>query len=79
MFKVCETECNQCLFSKNRIVSAERVKEVLKNCEKKDAHFICHKASNKDEDICCRGFYDKKTSNLIRIAQRLNAIEFVNP
>lgn len=73
MMKVAEQRCNQCLFGPNKIVSERRKREVLRQCERQDAHFVCHKS----DDICCRGFYDTHTSNLIRIMQRLNGIEFV--
>lgn len=77
MFKVYEKRCDQCLFSKDRIVSAARRVEILRECVGKDTHFICHKASLNGENVCCRGFFDSQTSNLIRIMGRLNAIEFV--
>jgi len=73
VFKVCETKCDQCLFSKDKIVSNARMKEVLAECRSNDSHFICHKT----EDTCCRGFFDTRTSQMIRIAGRLNMIEFV--
>jgi len=75
MFKVCKKRCDQCLFSENRIVSPERAAEVLQECEKKDSHFICHKY----RDVCCKGFYDADpgATNLMRIAGRLGAVEFV--
>ena len=77
-FKVVKERCDQCLFSDNKIVSNSRRKEVLNACRKKDTHFICHKfniAGN--QDVCCKGFYETQTSQMIRIAQRLNAVEFV--
>ncbi len=77
--KVCEKPCDQCLFSKDRIVSAARVREVLADCKRNDSYFICHKASIAGGDVCCRTFYDTRTSNLIRIMQRLNGIKFVDP
>lgn len=76
---VCEKQCDQCLLSPNRVVRKERVADVLKNCRKKDSHFICHKATIAGHEVVCRGFYDSQTSQMIRIAQRLNAIEFVDP
>ena len=77
-FKVMENKCNQCLFSKNKIVSNERRKDILEECKRNDGHFICHKATIAgDEDVCCRGFYDTQSTNLIRIAERLDMIEFV--
>lgn len=79
MFSVCEKACDQCLFSKDRIVSAARVREILSGCAREDKHFTCHKASIAGRDVCCRAFYDTRSTNLIRIARRLNAVRFVNP
>lgn len=75
MFKVMQERCDQCLFSKNKIVSAARKREVLAECARTDSHFICHKTKG----VCCRGFYDRDpgASNLMRIAGRLGAVEFV--
>lgn len=73
MFKVMKERCDQCLFSKDKIVSDARRKQVLAECKRNDSHFICHKTG----DCCCRGFYDTQTSQMIQIAGRLNAIKFV--
>ena len=77
--KVCAKRCDQCLFSENKIVSDRRRKQVLKECAQNDASFECHKATIKGKEVCCRGFYDSNpyTTNLMRIAARLNAVEFV--
>lgn len=72
-FKVCAEPCAQCLFSKDRIVPAARMRQILADCKRDDAHFICHKTDN----VCCKGFYDSRDTNLTRIAQRLNMVEFV--
>lgn len=77
--EVCEGKCDQCLFTKNRIVSAARVREILRECQQNDTHFTCHKATIAGRDVCCKGFYETRTSRLIRIAQRLNMVRFVNP
>jgi hypothetical protein len=79
MFKVCKEPCAQCLFSKNRIVSAKRVKEILTECKRRDIHFVCHKSSMEGGDVCCRTFFDTQNSQMIRIAERLNMVEFVDP
>jgi hypothetical protein len=73
VFKVMEERCDQCLFSKDKIVSDARRTELLTECRRKDIHFICHKS----KDVCCRGFFDTQTSQLMRISGRLNCIEFV--
>lgn len=86
MFKVCETRCDQCLFSKDAIVDSPRRRQVLAECEHEDQHFICHKHGHGDgegglvgENVCCRGFYDRDPgrTNLMRIAARLGMVEFV--
>ena len=78
MLKVCKQECNECLFSENRIVSGKRMKEIIKDCVKNDTHFICHKGTIKNQDIVCGGFYKRFSTNLIRIAGRLGAIKYID-
>jgi hypothetical protein len=78
MLQVKKECCNQCLFTENRIVRPGRMKEILQDCRRTDSHFQCHKATIEGKDVCCRGFYDKQSSNLIRVAQRLNCVEFVD-
>ena len=77
-FKVKKECCGQCLFSENKIVSNKRRQNILSDCRQNDNHFTCHKATIEKEDICCKGFYDSQTSNMIRISQRLNMVEFVD-
>lgn len=77
VFKEC---CKNCLLSEDRIVSSKRAKEIVKDCAEKQTHFICHKATMKgDEEIVCSKFFNTigYKSQMVRIAQRLNALEFV--
>lgn len=80
-FLVTEKQCDQCLMSKDKIVSSERRNEILQQCRESDTHFICHKHTIADENsnVCCRGFYDSNpmATNLMRIALRLNAVKTV--
>lgn len=75
MLKVCSQQCNQCLFSSDRIVPKKRMNEILKQCKQTDSHFVCHKT----EDSVCAGFYESRSTNLIRMMQRLNGIKFCQP
>jgi hypothetical protein len=79
MFKVYSTPCKNCLLSENRIVSPKRAKQIIKECIEEQTHFICHKASMNDEDVCCKTFYDEigYKINKLQIFQRIGAIEFV--
>ena len=77
VFKEC---CKNCLLSEDRIVSSKRAKEIIKDCAESQTHFICHKATmNGDEEVVCKKFFDTigYKSQMVRIAQRLNALEFV--
>jgi hypothetical protein len=80
-FQVYRTKCNECLFSKNKIVSEDRKKEIIEECVKQgnEKHFVCHKASMKNKNVCCRGFYNLYGFRvaIIQIAQRLHFIEFI--
>lgn len=79
MFKVLDKQCDQCLFSKDSIVSDDSRKEILESCKTrgKETYFICHKTKN----TCCKGFYDSGYADkvqLVQVAKRLNLIEFVS-
>ena len=77
--KVFKENCENCLLSVNSIVSPKRRKEIIKNCTENQTHFICHKASMNNEDVCCKTFYDKlgQHSQMIRIAERLGCVDFI--
>jgi hypothetical protein len=79
-FPVSKRCCSECLFSNNKVVSDPAKREILAECAQHDTHFICHKATAKGQDICCRGFYDQNhdATQLMRIARLLGAIRFVD-
>jgi len=79
MLKVYKDCCKNCLLSPDSIVSPKRRKEIINTCAKKQSYFICHKASMDNKEVVCKTFYDTlgHISQMVRIAQRLNAIEEV--
>lgn len=84
MLEVQKKNCNQCLFTKNRIVTAKRAAHYVADCLKRDTFFVCHKAQTSDQykgdgQLVCRGFWDKHGGQfqLGRIAARLGAVKFV--
>lgn len=77
MFEVKNKCCNQCLFSKNKIVSDKRKEELLENIWD-TWHFICHKATIEWKDICCKWFYDNVKNQKIRMAERLWIVDLVD-
>lgn len=80
MLKVYKECCKNCLLSPDAIVSPGRVKQIVQYCAKNQTHFQCHKATMNGEDILCKTFFDKlgHKSQMVRIAERLNMIEFVD-
>lgn len=77
--KVFSTQCKNCLLSPDRIVSAKIAKEIIQNCAKNQTHFVCHKASMKKQDVCCKGFFDNfgHLAKNIQLAKWLDVIEWV--
>lgn len=78
MLKVKKECCGKCLFGKNKIVSNERKKDILKGCLQEDNHFICHEATIEKKEVVCAEFYKRQSSQMIRISQRLGMIEMVD-
>lgn len=73
-FKVMSERCNQCLFGENKIVSNARRSQIIREIQRKDNHFVCHKTN----DVACRGDWDQfGCGQMGRIAGRLGAVEFV--
>lgn len=73
--KVMQKRCAECLFSNARIVSQERMNELLATCKRTGRYFSCHKSTIIGEDYCCRGFYDQDSPLLALGKVRL--VEFV--
>lgn len=51
-------KCSQCLTTRNRIVTGERAAELVRACREEHAHFHCHKGSQVDRNVHCRGVHD---------------------
>jgi hypothetical protein len=80
-YEVCERQCSQCLFSPNRIVSVERMQELLRITQRRadETDFECHKGTLAGRRIVCRGFYDTYPdhSQRMQVAGRLGLVRFV--
>jgi len=79
VFEVMERQCSQCLFSDKKIVSKIRMREILRECEKKGIEFQCHKGTIEGKVICCKGFWDtyKMSNRKLRMAEALKVVRFV--
>jgi len=71
--------CNQCLFTKNKIVSDAHKDNILKDCKENNNHFECHKATIKGVKGTCRAFYDQHTNPAISaMLEDVGEVEFVD-
>lgn len=57
-YELMTAPCDQCLTTRDRIVSGERAAALVAGCRREDVKFICHKASIAGRNIACRGVHD---------------------
>ncbi len=76
--EVCSRKCDQCLFTEHKIVSDARRAQILRDLQRNDSHFFCHKGTLIHREVVCRGSYDMMPQ-MVRIAGRLGIVEFVDP
>ena len=76
-FLVVKKPCDECLFSKDKIVSDDRRDEIIADCLSCDRFFICHKTKK----VCCNGFYQAHKLDVwpIRLAIGLEDVRFIDP
>lgn len=80
MHKVMAYRCDQCLYSPNRVVSAKRAAQIMKDTARKDTPFLCHKGTIAGTEVVCRGNIEASGGGqLTRIAERLNYIQEIDP
>lgn len=77
--QVCSKSCDQCLFTKNKIVSDEAKAEILAKCEKEQTHFVCHKGTEVGENVVCNGFFRLLTSPYLDIMKAGKRIKLIPP
>lgn len=78
--RYCSEKCDQCLFSKNKIVSDERKKEILQDLKERKMHFFCHKGTLEGENIICYGSMEAgHNKELFRDANTLGMLVPVDP
>lgn len=69
-------QCDQCLYTRNKIVSDARRDEIIETCNTTGGPFLCHKGSLVDQDIVCRGHFEANDSLAVRLAKMLDYYEF---
>lgn len=85
--RVLNEQCETCIFRPgNKMhLNKGRVASMVRQCARDQTHITCHETlktvtGDASTEAVCRGFYDAHghVSQMIRIAGRLGAIEFVD-
>jgi hypothetical protein len=73
-------KCETCIFTRNRFVSADRVKGMVRDADAEGSCIPCHKHLYQGEQIepVCRGYFDRASSVTLRLAVALDMIEFTD-
>lgn len=60
-------------------MSKERAEQIEADCIKDNTHFVCHKSSMKEQDVCCSMFFNKHKNNVakLQIFNRLGMVQKV--
>ena len=76
MFRVQKKMCSTCIYRPDSHLDLKTLEDAVRDPHMGfNGHRICHHS----KDVCCRGFWEahKDDFPLGQIAQRLNAVEFV--
>lgn len=85
--RVLDEQCETCIFRPgNKMhLNKGRVAGMVRDCIRDQTHITCHETlklvtGTSETEAVCRGFYDAhgEHSQMVRIAGRLGAIEFVS-
>lgn len=75
-FKVQRRACSTCIYRKDSPLDLKKLEDQIRDrFGGFDGHRVCHHS----DDVCCRGFWNKHKDRFAvgQVAQRLNAVEFV--
>lgn len=74
------SKCETCIFTRNRPVSVDRVKGMVRGADEAGSCIPCHKHLYVGEAIhpVCRGYFNRRSSMTLRLAEALDMIEFTD-
>ena len=74
------TPCKTCIFGPNRLIGIdqERVDQMTRDADGADTCIPCHHHLYNGEDIepVCRGYFNRKSSKTLRLAEALEIVEW---
>jgi len=76
--KVCRKACDECLYSRRKIVGDDRRASLLEKCRRDGTYFICHKHTLRGQAAVCRRFFDEESNTACQVAPRHGIVVFVD-
>lgn len=79
---IAEAPCEECLFSKGKLVNERRKRAILRECYTNGTYFICHKATLAGRAVICHNFAkstDGAGNQALRVAEFFGIIRYVDP
>lgn len=72
------SKCETCIFTRNRPVSADRVKGMIADADAAGSCIPCHHHLYEGAAVepVCRGYFERRSSLLLRLAVSLDMVEF---
>lgn len=82
--RLCSTMCGTCLFKppkKGRLlgITNRRVKGIIDEAVRSDSYIVCHATIGTPTPAICRGFYERYSTNALRIMARLFGFVEIDP
>jgi hypothetical protein len=81
MLHVMREQCSTCIFRPgNKMQLREgRMRDLTAQTDASDSNVICHQTLDQDVGALCAGSVDRRAGQMVRIAERFNGIEYVEP
>lgn len=78
--RVMREQCSTCIFRSGNPMQLRpgRVKDMTDQTDRADSNVVCHQTLG-GEGALCKGSVDRQPGQMMRIAYRLNAIEWIEP
>lgn len=79
--RIMREQCSTCIYRPGNLMQLRhgRVADMTRECRARDTNVVCHQTLSDKLGAFCRGSVDAHAGQLVRIGERLNSIELVEP
>jgi hypothetical protein len=78
--RIMREQCSTCIFRPGNLMQLNRgrLADMVQLTRARDTNVVCHQTLGEPFGAMCRGSVDERAGQLVRIAERLNAVELVD-